>query len=86
MTFEAYSVAVRMRLVDMVTPALGLIASMRGLNTDTEAAKRSVADLEKRLQSIKTMTLIGAGMAGAGAYGLSLFKAPLEEAQRSSRS
>lgn len=82
MTFEAYSVAMRLRLVDMVTPVLGIISSgMRSLNKDTEAAKRNVSDLEKRLQSIKTLALTGGAMMGAGLYGLSLFEAPMKAAR-----
>lgn len=82
MSWEAYSVAVRIRLTDMVTPALGVISrGMRSLNTDTETAKRNVAELEKRLQSIKGLAITGGVLLGGGAIGLSLFEAPLKAAR-----
>ena len=82
MTFEAYSVAIRLRLNDLVTPALGMIGQhMRVLNTDAAAAQRSVSELEKRLQGIKNLGLIGGAIAGVGAVSLGLFEAPIKAAR-----
>ena len=82
MSMEAYSVAIRLRLVDMVTPALGLIGrGMHKLSGDANAAQKNVADLEKRLHSIQRLGLVGGVLAGAGAFGLSLFEAPLKAAR-----
>lgn len=82
MSLEAYSVAVRLKLVDMVTPALGVISmGMRSLSRDASAAQGHVAELEKRLHGIKQLGLVGGAMAAAGGFGLSLFEAPLKAAR-----
>jgi len=76
--FAAYEVAVKLRLADMITPALGLISRrMQSLHGDATAAQNSVAELEKRLRSIKQLALTGGAFIGAGAFGLSLFEGPI---------
>jgi len=73
MTFEAYSVSVRLRLMDLVTPGVALIGrSIRGLNSEVGAAEAS----------LKRLGIAGAALAAGGAFGLSLFKVPLEEAKK----
>jgi hypothetical protein len=76
MSIDAYKVAVQISLVENVTRGLGLMAR-HFKSTDAQASI-----LQKRLESIGKMTLIGGAMAGAGALGLSMFKAPLEEAMK----
>lgn len=81
--FEAYSVAIRLRLVDSVSSGLGLMAGQfRALNSHVGASNASLASLEGRLKSIKMLGLVGGVAAGVGFGGLALFKAPLEEAKQ----
>jgi hypothetical protein len=81
--FEAYSVAIRLRLIDSVSSGLSLMAGQfRGLNTHVTASERNLASLEGRLKRIKTIGLVGGIASGIGFAGLSLFKQPLEEAKQ----
>lgn len=73
---DAYNIAVKIALVENVTRGLAMM-SRHFRTTDMEAKA-----LETRLKSIGKMALVGGAFAGAGAFGLGLFKAPLEEAKR----
>ena len=76
MSFDAYTVAVKLKLLNEVSPALvGLAGQFQGLNTH-------VKSLETSLLRLKQTGLIGGAMAAAGGIGLSLFRAPLEEAKK----
>jgi hypothetical protein len=74
MSAEAYKVAVQISLVENVTRGLSLMAR-HFRTTDMEAKV-----LQKRLESIGKMALAGGILAGAGAFGLNLFKKPIEDA------
>jgi hypothetical protein len=76
MTAEAYSVAVKVSLLNHVTPGLLLIS--KGLNH----AGMDADKLNSKLASIGKQAAIGAGMLVGGLAIASLFKAPLEEAKK----
>lgn len=80
--FEAYSVAIRLKLIENVSMGLiGLSSHFRGLNSDVIATQKGLAGIEERLKSIKTLGLVGGIAMGAGAFGLSLFDAPIKAAR-----
>jgi hypothetical protein len=81
--FEAYKVAVKLTLVNGVSSGLaGLALQFQNLNKHVGTAQSSITQLERKLMEIKGLGLVGGAMAGAGAFGLSLFSAPLEEAKK----
>lgn len=81
MSFDAYKVAVKLTLINGVSGILGALTSQFStFDKHVNNTKDSVTALEKRLQGIKTLGLVGGGMFAAGSFGLSLFKAPIEEA------
>ncbi len=83
MSFEAYSVAVRLKLIDGVSGGLmALAGQFSALNRQAQSTHGHLSDIEKQLSRLKTMGFVGGAMAGAGAFGLSLFKAPIEEAKQ----
>lgn len=83
MSFEAYKIAVKLSLVNNVSSGLVALATQfQTLNRHIDGANASMSQLERRMLEIKRMGLIGGAMAGAGAFGLSLFHAPLEEAKK----
>lgn len=71
--FEAYSVAVKLHLVDGVT--MGLLGMRRGITG--LAGEVSTAEA-----SLKRLGMLGGALAAGGIFGLSLFKVPLEEARK----
>ena len=83
MSFEAYRVAVRLSLVNGVST--GLIAMMGQFRTLDKSITSTAAGLslvEREMSKIKRLGIIGGAVAGTGAFGLSLFRAPLEEAKK----
>jgi len=83
MSFEAYSVAVRLKLIDGVSGGLmALAGQFSALNRHAQATHGHLSDIEKQLSRLKTMGFVGGAMAAAGGFGLSLFKAPIEEAKQ----
>lgn len=81
--FDAYKVAVKIKLVNEVSSGLvGLASQFKGLDNHVLKAQASVLDLEKSLAKLKRTGLIGGAMAAAGGFGLALFKGPLEEANK----
>lgn len=83
MTFEAYSVAVRLKLVDGVSSGLvALAGQFSALNRQAVSTRGHLSDIERQLGRLKTMGLLGGAMAAAGGFGLSLFRAPIEEAKK----
>ena len=83
MSFEAYKIAVKLSLVNNVSTGLVALATQfQALNSHINGANASMSQLERKMLGIKRMGLIGGAMAGAGAFGLSLFAAPLEEAKK----
>lgn len=81
MSFEAYSVAVRLKLIDGVSSGLvALAGQFSALNLAAKTHRGHLDAIEGQLSRLKTMGLIGGAMAAAGGYGLSLFKGPIHEA------
>lgn len=76
MDLDAYSVAVRIHLVEDVTRGL----SMMGRYFATTDAQAKV--LEDRLKSIGKQAMVGAGLMAGGAFGLHMLKGPIEEAKK----
>ncbi len=71
---EAFKIGVSISVIDHAS--MGLVALSRNfMQTEADALA-----LEKRIKSIKSLAIGGGIMAGAGIFGLSLFKAPLDEA------
>lgn len=78
---ESFSVAVSLRLVDRVSPALVSLAGQFGhLQRGVLQAQGALTSFETRLKSIKTLALAGGALFGAGIAGLYAFKSPLAEA------
>ena len=70
--FEAYSIGVKLKLVDGVTVGVAAIGrSIRGLVTDVGGAEAS----------LKRLGIAGAALTGIGVAGLALFSAPLKAAR-----
>lgn len=83
MSFDAYKIAVKLSLVNNVSSGLvGLATQFQSLNNHINSTHGLMTQLERKMLDIKRMGLIGGAMAGAGAFGLSLFAAPLEEAKK----
>lgn len=81
MAFEAYKVAVRLSLVSNVAYGLaGVATQFQKLNQHTTAAQRNLNLIERKLLEIRRLGMIGGAMAGAGAFGIGLFKGPLDAA------
>lgn len=79
--FNAYTVAVKLTLVNHVSAGLAALAGQfQGLNKHANSTQKSLLDIETRLHNIKRLGVIGGGMAAVGFGGLALFKAPLDEA------
>jgi hypothetical protein len=80
--FEAYSVAIRLKLLDSVSSGLtGLAGQFAAFNRHVNGSQASLTALEGQLKRIKLMGVIGGAAVGVGALGLSLFRAPLEAAR-----
>lgn len=83
MSFEAYSVAVRLKLIDGVSTGLVAMAGQfSALNNQAQGFRGHLTDVEQRLTRLKTMGLIGGAAVTVGGLGLSLFSAPIEEAKK----
>ena len=81
--FEAFKVGVQISLMSNAASVLGSIASQLGtVNSHVGRTNGQFSQLEQTLSRIKTQALIGGAMAGAGLYGLSLLKGPLDEAKK----
>ena len=61
---------------------MALAGQFSALNRQAQSTHGHLSDIEKQLSRLKTMGFVGGAMAGAGAFGLSLFKAPIEEAKQ----
>ena len=82
MSFEAYSVSIRLKLIDGVSSGLGVMASAFGaFNRHVGTSQAGLLSLEKQLGRIKMMGMIGGAAAGVGFGGLAMLKGPLEEAK-----
>ena len=74
--FEAWSVAIKIRLIDEVgSGLLGMVGRFRSANMEASA-------LEKRIEGIRRTMLVGVGLTAAGVGILATFKPALEEARQ----
>lgn len=88
--FSAYSVAVKISLVNQVSATLAaMTAQMNGFNQATQRGQRSLGGLNQQavalranLNAIRALGIGGGALAMAGGGVLSLFKAPLEAAKQ----
>lgn len=81
--FEAYSVAIRLKLLDSVSSGLiGMAGHFSAFNSHVNASQANLKALEGQLQRLKMMGFLGGAMMGVGAAGLFALKAPLEEAKQ----
>ncbi|MBK4739209.1 phage tail tape measure protein [Noviherbaspirillum pedocola] len=90
MSFEAYSVYVKIQLVDGVSRGLlGLTGHFQRLNAQTNAAQRGLdqygaklLQLHRQLGNAKNFGLLGGAMAGVGFGMMGMLKGPLDEARK----
>jgi len=81
--FEAYSVGIRLKLIDGVAAGLaGLSSSFAIFNRHIATSQAGLTGIEMQMRRLRTMGLVGGAMAGVGVAGLSLFKGPIEEAAK----
>lgn len=81
--FEAFKIGVQISLMSNAASVLGSIASqLATVNGHVGRTNGQFTQLEQTLSRIKSKALIGGAMAGAGLYGLSMLKGPLEEAKK----
>ncbi len=81
MSLEAYKIAVKLNLVNNVSSGLVAMAGQfQALNRHIGSTQAGLSQIEKQLGAIKRLGLVGGAMTAAGGFGLSLFRAPLEEA------
>lgn len=82
MTFEAYSVAVKLSLTgNLAASIIPIVGHFDQLNKRIENSKKKLSDFEVSLAKVQRMALGGGLLAGAGLFGLSMFRAPIEEAK-----
>jgi hypothetical protein len=80
--FEAFSVAVKLKLLDGVSTGLmGMASQFALLNRHIVGSKEALVDLEKSMQRIKTLGLLGGAAVGIGGGMLYSLKGPLDEAK-----
>lgn len=81
--FEAFSVSVKLKLIDAVTaPLIALASQFSALQNRVNSTNAALMATEARLKSIRGLAIGGAFALGAGAAGLGLFEAPIEAARR----
>lgn len=81
--FEAYKVAVKLSLVSDVGLGLSALSGQFAkLNKDVTGTQHSIDGLHKSMLELKRIGLVGGAMVAAGGIGLSMFRAPLEEAKK----
>lgn len=80
--FEAYKVAVRLSLINDVSPILTVLTrDLSKTNVEVGAVNASLKAMHQRLDDIKRLGLAGGVLAGIGAAGLAAFKGPIEAAR-----
>lgn len=80
--FEAYSVGVRLSLINGVSHGLlSIISQLQSVNHHFGLGISRAEEFEGRLRRIKSLSIVGAGATAVGLLGLSLFKAPIEAAR-----
>ncbi len=81
MSMEAYSVAIRLRLIDGVSLGiLGLSEKFVGLNTHLGKTHTELSKIETKLKSVKNMMLVGSGMMVGGGIALGMLDGPIKAA------
>lgn len=81
--FDAYTVAVRLSLVNGVSGGLAKLASeFRTMNGFISESHANLTLFEQKMERLKSMGYVGAMMAGVGVAGLAALKGPYEDAKR----
>ena len=81
MSMEAYSVAIRLKLVDEVSLGIiGLSEKFVGLNTSLGKTHDHLSKIEAKLKNVKTLMLIGTTAMIGGGLALGLLGGPLKAA------
>lgn len=82
MSFEAYSVAVRLSLIDNVASGLiGLASHFNTLNRHVAGTQAGLTAIEGQLNRIKMLGLAGGAAFAVGVGGLALLEAPIKAAR-----
>jgi hypothetical protein len=80
---EAYSVAVRLTLLDSVSGVmLGLSDRFLAFNRTVGKSREEIKGLEADIKRLKAQLLLGGGLTALGVGGLSLMKGPIDEAKK----
>ena len=67
MSFDAYRISVKLSLINNMTAGLAAISSQfGGLNKQIGTTSAGITDMERKLQGIKRLGLIGGAMARNG--------------------
>jgi len=83
MTFDSYAVAVNLSLVNGVSRGLATIITDLGLfNKGVAGAKSNLTEFHDQMAKLKSLGVIGGGVAALGFGGLDLLKGPYEEAKK----
>lgn len=75
MSFEAYTVAVKLSLINNVSSGLSLISR------HFVSAERDVKNYQQRLEGINKLMLVGSASLGAGAFGIGLIAKAIKPAE-----
>jgi hypothetical protein len=83
MSFDAYTIAVKLSLVNGLSGGLASISKQfLGLHGQAGKTNAELSVMEGRLKSIGKLTLIGGALAGVGGGMLHMLKGPYEEAKK----
>jgi hypothetical protein len=81
--FDAYSVAVKLSLVNHISPSLAaIIGHFKQANSEAQRTQRHLTDIEQKLKNIKGMAVAGGALLTVGLGGLYSLKGPYEEAKK----
>ncbi|TAK93143.1 MAG: hypothetical protein EPO09_13580 [Aquabacterium sp.] len=80
--FEAYKVAVKIEIINGVTPALSLIAKeLMKADGNVRDVNNGLKTMHERMSSLQKLGMAGGMLAGFGAAGLAMFKGPIDAAR-----
>lgn len=80
--FEAYKVAVKLELINGVSPALLVISqALMKANGHVQDVNKGLMTMHDRMTSLQKLGMAGGALVGIGAAGMALFKGPLDAAR-----